>query len=120
MAQIYEVGLGVREDYVKARHWYERAAAAGDVKAQYSLGMLLTLGLGGPKDQVKSRQLMQAAAEAGHPGAMFSFGLALAAGTGGPKDVRQANLWFRQAAAQDKDPDTKARAEKILRGELED
>jgi TPR repeat protein len=43
---LYANGQGVRQDYVKAREWYEQAAAQGNASAQRNLGLLYANGLG--------------------------------------------------------------------------
>jgi uncharacterized protein len=40
----------VSQDYVKARQWWEKAAAQGSASAQNDLGLLYANGLGGPQD----------------------------------------------------------------------
>jgi uncharacterized protein len=41
---LYEMGQGVRQDYVLARQWFEKAAAQGDAGAALHLGELDKLG----------------------------------------------------------------------------
>jgi len=48
---LYENGLGVPQDYGKARQWYEHAAPQGDANAQNNLGYLYVDGKGVPKDE---------------------------------------------------------------------
>ena len=44
--QLYYDGQGVKQDYTKAREWWEKAAAQGKVSAQYNLGFLYYDGQG--------------------------------------------------------------------------
>lgn len=41
LGQIYEYGLGVPKDDVKAAEWYAKGAALGDANSQFCLGALL-------------------------------------------------------------------------------
>jgi uncharacterized protein len=51
---LYANGQGVRQDYVQARQWWEKAAAQGRAKAQTNLGALYANGQGVPRDYVQS------------------------------------------------------------------
>ena len=62
-------GLGrsaTSQDYAKAREWYEKAAAAGNVDAMISLGLLYNSGQGVAQDYAKARELYQKAADRGN------------------------------------------------------
>ena len=50
IAQIYETGKGAKVDFALARHWYERALAAGDAWSAQRLGLMDDRGAGGPTD----------------------------------------------------------------------
>ncbi len=52
--QLYETGENVRQDFAKARYWYEKAALQGDALAQCSLGVLYMQGKGVRQDFSKS------------------------------------------------------------------
>jgi TPR repeat protein len=43
---LYFTGNGVRQDYHKAKQWYEKAAKQGAVGSQYMLGYMYENGLG--------------------------------------------------------------------------
>lgn len=51
-------------DYARARQWYAKAAAAGDPRAAYELGVMLLEGEGGERDVRAGIQLLRTAAEA--------------------------------------------------------
>ena len=53
---MYVNGEGVRQDYVKAREWYEKAAAQGNARAQLALGVMYVNGYGVRQDNVKARE----------------------------------------------------------------
>jgi TPR repeat protein len=59
---LYDNGRGVPQDYVKARGWYEKAAAQGNPWAQHNLGVLYDNGRGVPQDYVKAYMWLDLAA----------------------------------------------------------
>jgi TonB family protein len=61
LAECYEKGLGVKQDYAQAATLYERAAASGNRVAQLSLAHLYEEGLGVPQDAARAQQLLQQA-----------------------------------------------------------
>ena len=115
---MYEKGLGVRQDYFKARQWYEQAAAAGDTDAQFNLGLLYDQGLGVKQDHAKAREWWEQAAEAGNAlaqhqlddldryeylilplKAAFDLGNMYQGGLGVRPDYAKAREWYEKAAA---------------------
>ena len=97
---LYANGLGVPQDLVLARQWWEKAAAQGDADAQIGLGLLYSKGEGVPQDYVQARQWYEKAAAQGKAIAQISLGTLYAYGYGTPKDYQQAARWFRFAADQ--------------------
>ena len=63
---LYQNGEGVAKDYVKAREWFEKAAATGEGYAMNNLGRLYQNGLGVPHDYAKAREWREKAAAAGN------------------------------------------------------
>ena len=53
---MFFTGAGVRQDYVKARELFEKAAAQGDADAQFNLGGLYVKGYGVRQDYVEARE----------------------------------------------------------------
>lgn len=51
---MYTIGDGVRQDYIKARYWFEKANNQEDAKAQYNLGMVCHKGEGVHQDYTKA------------------------------------------------------------------
>lgn len=98
---IYANGLGLPEDYTKAKQWYEKAATQGNATAQAALGLLYSQGQGMPKDYTKARQWFEKAAAQGDAQARLALGLYFATGTGVPQDYGKARQWFEQAASQE-------------------
>lgn len=62
---MYFVGEGTKQDYEKAKEWYEKAAAQDYAKAQTNLGMMYSDGLGVHKDYVKAKEWFGKACENG-------------------------------------------------------
>ena len=72
---LYDNGLGVAQDYAKAREWYEKAADKGDANAMASLGLLYHNGQGVAQDYAKAREWYEKAADKGDADAMVNLGL---------------------------------------------
>jgi len=54
LATMYELGEGMKQDYVKASEWYQKSADQGYSQAQISLGTLYHQGKGVAQDLVKA------------------------------------------------------------------
>jgi formylglycine-generating enzyme required for sulfatase activity len=64
---LYHNGLGVTQDYAKAREWFAKSAEKGYAKAMLYLGWFYQYGLGGvTKDYAKAREWFVKADNAGH------------------------------------------------------
>ena len=77
--------------------WTRRAAEAGHVEAQYTLGTCLQ-GTGIAADELQAVTLIRRAAVKGNLAAVRAMGMCLLTGRGVAVDARQAVAWFRQAA----------------------
>ena len=64
---LYANGQGVTQDYVRAREWYEKAAANGNATAMLNLGQLYEEGWGVAQDYGKAREWYEKAADKGEP-----------------------------------------------------
>jgi TPR repeat protein len=97
---LYEGGVGVPQNYERARQWYEKSAASGDAAAMDSLGGLYALGKGVVRDFKQAREWFERGAAGGDAQAMnnlayiFDKGFGLAA-----PDPEQARQWYEKAAA---------------------
>lgn len=69
LAASYARGEDAPLDEARARRWYARASAAGDLSADYDLALMLLWGEGGPPEPGRARALLHRAAEAGDPSA---------------------------------------------------
>jgi TPR repeat protein len=94
----YDKGLGVAQDYAKAREWYEKAADKGDAYAMTNLGMLYSNGHGVAQDYAKAREWFEKAADEGDAKAMSDLGWLYSNGHGVAQDHAKAREWFEKAA----------------------
>jgi len=66
LGSLYELGMGVPQDYREAVRWYRAAAEQGYASAQYQLGEEYYDGEGVPQDYQEAVRWYRAAAEQGH------------------------------------------------------
>ncbi len=65
---MYDIGLGVPEDYAKAVNWFREAAEQGNAKAQTNLGFMYVLGQSVPQDCTQAHMWFSLAASRHPPG----------------------------------------------------
>jgi len=70
VAEVYQNGWGVPQDYSKAHKWFE--AAAGNTDAMINLNRLYEQGLGIAQDYGKALEWFQKAVAAGNTNAMIN------------------------------------------------
>lgn len=75
-------------------------AQAGDVAAQYNLGVQYFTGAGVPQDYLEAAKWYGAAADQGDAQAQFNLGLMFYGGTGIPRNIPYAYELFSLAARQ--------------------
>ena len=80
-------------------HW-KPLTEAGDMNAQYFIGIMYLNGQGTSKNWVEAARWFQASAEQGDVGAQYLFGEMNLKGMGLIKDFRKAGSWFTKAAEQ--------------------
>ncbi len=96
---IYENGITVRKNRVKAAELYREAAEQGSTGAELCLARLYHAGLGVKRDIREAERLYRAAAEKGNPEAQFELGMLYESGARGiPRDPKEAFRWYRMAA----------------------
>lgn len=112
LGQAYRLGRGVPADSSEARKWFERAARAGHLDAQVSLGLLLF----DISDRATALMWLKRAAERGEPRAMLVTGTALFNGDGMKRDPVLGYAYVSRAAAQGLAParTTLAEMDKVL------
>ena len=81
-------------DAARAAKLLKRAAALGNRRAQYQLGLLYARGDGVERNLPEARALLRRAALQGHPKAQFYLGQMYAFGDGGEKNKVLATMWF--------------------------
>jgi len=96
LGQAYRLGRGVPADSGEAKKWFERAARAGHLDAQVSLGLLL-FDIG---DRATALMWLKRAADRGEPRALLVTGTALFNGDGMKRDPILGYASVSRAAAQ--------------------
>ncbi len=97
LGELYNQGLGVKQDPKRAHEWYRLAAAQNDANAMSSLGLMAMDGRGQPKDEKAGRAWLEQAARKGQPSASYNLALIQLAGSK-PEDLAAAVANFRTAA----------------------
>ena len=98
LAQMYELGRGVEQNFEMAARLYQLAADQGYTVAQFNLGVLHEDGRGVPKAFDTAAMLYQQAAANGDARAQLNLGCLYHRGQGVPKnDLEAARLWLLAA-----------------------
>jgi TPR repeat protein len=100
LGQAYRLGRGVPVDLAAAKGWLEKAAKAGHLDAETTLGLLLF----DSGDHATGIQWLKKAAERGEPRAMLVYGTALFNGDSVTRDPLMAYAYVSRAAAQGLEP----------------
>jgi hypothetical protein len=100
LGQAYRLGRGVAIDLAAAQTWLRRAANAGHLDAETTLGLLLFDS--GSRDE--ALQWLKKAADRGEPRAMLVYGTALFNGDGVTRDPVLAYAYVSRSAAQGLEP----------------
>jgi TPR repeat protein len=77
LGELYNQGLGVREDAKQALNWYRLAGQRGDARAMASLAIMAADGRGMAKDPAQARDWLDKAAAKGEPTASYNLALLL-------------------------------------------
>jgi hypothetical protein len=96
LGQAYRLGRGVTINLGAARTWFERAATAGHLDAQTTLGLLLFQN----GDQQQGLKWLRRAAEQGEPRALLVYGTALYNGDAVTQDRLLGYAFVSRAAQQ--------------------
>ena len=78
--------------------WYMRAAEAGNVEAQFTLGTMYLAGSDIEKDAAAAASWLEKAAENDHAQSQFQLAVLYCTGQGVPLDLSQALIWYERAA----------------------
>jgi TPR repeat protein len=93
---LYERGVGVAQDFVKAREWYAKAMANGDADAVARTGLLYELGLGVEKSYDKAAAYYQRAIATDSALGYAHMGYLYETGKGVPRDREKAAEHYRR------------------------
>lgn len=89
----------VQQGEHRGQRMLETAALAGDVTAQYNLGLAYAKGyIGGRSQPVEALRWYRRAADAGHAAAAYNAGALYANGAFGEEDLSRASPWMHLAA----------------------
>lgn len=94
VAQLYNSGISVRQDFALAAACYLVAAEAGNRAAQFNMGAMYDNGRGVKRDVADATLWYRRAAEQGDGRAAYALGLIYQKGGGVPRDRREALKWF--------------------------
>jgi hypothetical protein len=99
--------MGYKQDYAKAREWYEKAAALGDAWALCNLGYIYYYGRGVEIDYEKAFSLFERSAYRGNHNAMYKMGDHYYNGYFVKCCYESAFYWYQRArdAADDDSPE---------------
>ena len=100
LGQAYRLGRGVSVDLAQAQSWLEKAANAGHLDAQTTLGLLLF----DSGNRPAALRWLKQAAQRGEPRAMLVYGTALFNGDGVQHDTLLAYAYVSRSAAQGLEP----------------
>jgi uncharacterized protein len=96
LGELYNQGLGVAAEPVKAAEWYRLAARLGDRQALSALGLMSLDGRGMAKNETQGRVWLEQAAAKGEPRAAYNVALLLLS-SGNPDDLLRAVELLRMA-----------------------
>ena len=97
LAEIYETGRGVQQDYDKAIELYRKASAQKNSEADTRLGRIF---YNVKRDYATARRYFVAPAKLGDPEAEYYIGLMFELGQVTAKNYGQALEWYKKAANQ--------------------
>lgn len=98
LAGDYLAGHGIAQDSKLAAYWYEKAAGAGDPRAELQIGYFYEAGIGVTKDPARAAHWYQLAASGGLVRAKVSLAIAYLWGTGVPANEKLALKLLNEAA----------------------
>jgi TPR repeat protein len=71
---LYDMGLGVNQNYTTAKYWYEKAAEKGETRAMNNLGYMYDEGHGVTQNFTTAKYWYEKAAGKGEATAMHNLG----------------------------------------------
>lgn len=108
LGKMYKNGHGVKQDYEKAKYWFQKAyqltrqsAELGNSDAQYSLGNMYKHGTDVlEKNKEAAAEWYRKAARLGNSNAQFALGELYENGEGVTKSYAESMNWYKKAGAQ--------------------
>ncbi|KAK8845104.1 hypothetical protein M9Y10_021284 [Tritrichomonas musculus] len=100
LGNLYLNGLGVEQDYSKAKYYFELAAKQNDSKSLNNLGVLYYNGLGVEQDYSMAKYYFELAAKQNDSDALNILGNLYLNGLGVEQDYSMAKYYFELAAKQ--------------------
>lgn len=100
LGKLYEKGYGVKQDYSKAKKYYELAVHHKNVKGYFNLGYLYEKGLGVQQDYLKAKDYYEISAEKNNSKAFYYLGRFYEKGKGVSKNYLKAKDLYERAAEQ--------------------
>lgn len=100
LAEAYDAGDGLLQNFALAAEWFKRAAEQGYTPAQHRLGQYLHAGRGVATDQGAALRWLSAAAENGNAEYLYDLGAAYEVGADGSSDPITAAQHYETAASK--------------------
>jgi len=97
---MFELGLGVPENYVEAIKWHLKAATQGEIDSQIALGRIYGTGQSVPRNYAEAARWYRKAADQGNLTGQSNIGLMYDQGRGVAQNYAEAAKWYRKAADQ--------------------
>jgi TPR repeat protein len=94
IAQMYEKGTDLPQNYSQAIKWYNRAAESGSASAKVQLASMYLNGNGVPKDYSRAMDLCHSAGILGY----YCVGHIYVYGLGVQPDLKEASKWYHKGA----------------------
>lgn len=94
IAQMYEKGTDLPQNYSQAIKWYNRAAESGRAAAKVQLASMYINGSGVPKDYSRAMELCHSAGILGY----YCIGHIYVYGLGVQPDLKEASKWYHKGA----------------------
>lgn len=98
LAERYDAGAGIPQNFATAAHWFQAAAEQGNSKAQNRLGKYLRAGLGLERNDVLAAGWLARAAEDGDPRHLVDLAQMYEQGIGVPQDYARTAALYTQAS----------------------
>ena len=99
LGELYERGVGVKQDWTRSFDLYQKAAILGNPYGQANLGNSLFFGVGTERNLTEALHWAQQAADADVPMAIDQVGWQLQNGMGVPADLGEARRRYERSAA---------------------